>query len=46
MSSLPDTERERRWDALQQLIATERLDSLVLAANDYRGHYKAIWGVN
>ncbi|HJZ36964.1 MAG TPA: M24 family metallopeptidase [Solirubrobacterales bacterium] len=36
--SLPDTERERRWAALQQLIATEGLDALVLAANDYRGH--------
>jgi Xaa-Pro aminopeptidase len=38
MTSLPDTERERHWDALQRLIAAERLDALVLAANDYRGH--------
>jgi Xaa-Pro aminopeptidase len=38
MTSLPDSERERRWDALQNLIATESLDALVLAANDYRGH--------
>jgi Xaa-Pro dipeptidase len=38
MSSLPDSERERRWAALQDLIAAEGLDALVLAANDYRGH--------
>jgi Xaa-Pro dipeptidase len=38
MGALPDTERARRWDALQKLIAAERLDALVLAANDYRGH--------
>jgi Xaa-Pro dipeptidase len=38
MTSLPDSERERRWDALQDLIAAESLDALVLAANDYRGH--------
>ncbi len=38
MTSLPDTERERRWAALQDLIAAEELDALVLAANDYRGH--------
>jgi Xaa-Pro aminopeptidase len=38
MSSLPDTERERRWQRLQDLIADEGLDALVLAANDYRGH--------
>jgi Xaa-Pro dipeptidase len=38
MTSLPDTERERRWAALQDLIVAERLDALVLAANDYRGH--------
>src|ERR1700761_6592775 len=36
--SLPGTERQRRWDALQNLIAAEGLDALVLAANDYRGH--------
>jgi Xaa-Pro aminopeptidase len=38
VTPLPDSERQRRWDALQKLIATERLDALVLAANDYRGH--------
>jgi Xaa-Pro aminopeptidase len=38
MSSLPDAERERRWQRLQDLIADEGLDALVLAANDYRGH--------
>jgi Xaa-Pro dipeptidase len=38
MSPLPDTERERRWQRLQDLIADENLDALVLAANDYRGH--------
>jgi Xaa-Pro aminopeptidase len=38
MTALPDSERGRRWDALQQMIAAERLDALVLAANDYRGH--------
>jgi Xaa-Pro aminopeptidase len=36
--SLPDSERERRWAALQGLIEAEGLDALVLAANDYRGH--------
>ncbi len=38
MSPLPETERERRWQRLQDLIAAENLDALVLAANDYRGH--------
>jgi Xaa-Pro aminopeptidase len=38
MSSLPESERERRWQRLQDLIADENLDALVLAANDYRGH--------
>ena len=38
MSALPETERDRRWDALQELIAAEGLDALVLAAADYRGH--------
>jgi Xaa-Pro aminopeptidase len=38
MSPLPDTERERRWQRLQDLIADENLDALILAANDYRGH--------
>jgi Xaa-Pro aminopeptidase len=38
MSPLPHTERERRWQRLQDLIADENLDALVLAANDYRGH--------
>ncbi|HVW46058.1 MAG TPA: M24 family metallopeptidase [Solirubrobacterales bacterium] len=38
MGALPESERERRRDALQQLIAAEGLDALVLAANDYRGH--------
>jgi len=38
MSALPEAERERRWQRLQDLIAAERLDALVLAANDYRGH--------
>lgn len=38
MGALPESERERRWDALQRLIADEGLDALVLAANDYRGH--------
>ena len=38
MSPLPHAERERRWQRLQDLIADENLDALVLAANDYRGH--------
>lgn len=38
MSPLPEAERERRWQRLRELIAAERLDALVLAANDYRGH--------
>jgi Xaa-Pro aminopeptidase len=38
MSPLPDSERERRWQRLQDLISDENLDALVLAANDYRGH--------
>ena len=38
MSPLPASERERRWQRLQDLIADENLDALVLAANDYRGH--------
>ncbi|HEY2053066.1 MAG TPA: M24 family metallopeptidase [Solirubrobacterales bacterium] len=38
MSPLPEAERERRWQRLQDLIAEEGLDALVLAANDYRGH--------
>jgi Xaa-Pro aminopeptidase len=38
MTSLPEAERERRWQRLQDLIAEEGLDALVLAANDYRGH--------
>jgi Xaa-Pro aminopeptidase len=38
MAALPQAERERRWDALQKLLAAEVLDALVLAANDYRGH--------
>jgi Xaa-Pro aminopeptidase len=38
MSPLPEAERERRWRRLQELIADEGLDALVLAANDYRGH--------
>ena len=37
-TTLPDSERERRWQRLQELIAAEELDALVLAANDYRGH--------
>jgi Xaa-Pro dipeptidase len=40
--ALPDAERERRWARLQELIAAERLDALVLAANDYRGHKGAL----
>jgi Xaa-Pro aminopeptidase len=32
------SERERRWALLQELMADEGLDALVLAANDYRGH--------
>lgn len=36
--SLPISERDRRWALLEQLMADERLDALVLAANDYRGH--------
>ena len=32
------SERERRWGLLQELMAAEGLDALVLAANDYRGH--------
>ena len=38
MSPLPLAERDRRWQRLQDLIADENLDALVLAANDYRGH--------
>jgi Xaa-Pro aminopeptidase len=38
MSPLPLAERDRRWRRLQDLIAAENLDALVLAANDYRGH--------
>jgi Xaa-Pro aminopeptidase len=38
MSPLPLSERDRRWQRLQDLIAAENLDALVLAANDYRGH--------
>jgi Xaa-Pro dipeptidase len=38
MSPLPIAERDRRWARLQDLIAAENLDALVLAANDYRGH--------
>jgi Xaa-Pro aminopeptidase len=33
-----ERERERRAEALQRLLDVERLDVLVLAANDYRGH--------
>ncbi len=42
MSGLPLAERDRRWALLQQLLADERLDVLVLAANDYRGHKGAL----
>lgn len=38
MTPLPEAERERRWRRLQELMAEEGLDALVLAANDYRGH--------
>jgi Xaa-Pro dipeptidase len=38
MSPLPLAERDRRWARLQDLLAAENLDALVLAANDYRGH--------
>src|SRR3954447_25331518 len=38
MSPLPLSERDRRWQRLQDLIADENIDALVLAANDYRGH--------
>ena len=37
-AALPESERERRAAALQELITAEDLDVLVLAANDYRGH--------
>lgn len=40
--TLPVSERDRRWALLQQLIAAEQLDALVLAANDYRGHKGAL----
>jgi Xaa-Pro aminopeptidase len=38
MSSLPRSERDRRWESLQGLMADGGLDVLILAANDYRGH--------
>jgi len=38
ISTLPEAERDRRWQRLQELIEAEELDALVLAANDYRGH--------
>jgi Xaa-Pro aminopeptidase len=38
MAHLPLAERDRRWALLQELLADEQLDVLVLAANDYRGH--------
>jgi Xaa-Pro aminopeptidase len=38
VTPLPEAERERRWRRLQELMAEEGLDALVLAANDYRGH--------
>jgi hypothetical protein len=31
MTPLPEAERERRWQRLQQLMADEGLDALVLA---------------
>ncbi|MGH2887494.1 MAG: hypothetical protein ACRDPA_33150, partial [Solirubrobacteraceae bacterium] len=37
-ATLPESERTRRAAALQELIAAEDLDVLVLAGNDYRGH--------
>ena len=37
-AALPETERDRRWQLLQELIEAEQFDALVLAANDYRGH--------
>lgn len=38
MPALSPAEHERRCQLLQALLANERLDALVLAANDYRGH--------
>ncbi len=38
MSGLSNAEYERRHRLLQELLASEQLDALVLAANDYRGH--------